>query len=526
MRQESIWLLRTKVGKLYSKRLNKKNINFPRQPPIIFVLKMQDPKKIVSTAVPGMLALLINQFLLRFLSIFSGIILARWLTPEIFGVFAICSFLLAIIGNFSDVGFGLGLVRSSKDPSAEVLQVYFSFQLLLVGALSSSLVFFSYPIGTFLGLPHEDIWVLKIFVFFVFLNIVSAPSQIILQRRLAFGVLARIQTVGIATGQIVAIIAAVSGFGIESLVMGNAFSTIIRIIQIRLVEPFPIGLNVNFKLLKPFLVFGLAGQGTDIILSMQKHIGSAVVGSLQGVGSAGYLNWAWSYTTLPNDLIGCLRRANFSTFSRLQDNKIELAVFSKQIIRSFFLLGLPCTLLLVFWVIPIIEVVYTSKWIPSITAVYALVVYTILRFLIDPIIGLFLSLGHSKKILVLTCIWFLTTLLISIPLVSYYDFSGMGIGYSLGAFLMSIFLIVDLSKKLNINILYPVRDPIIAGIAMALFLFGLTEISEQNWLLKIAMSFLGCGVFFGILLLIDFSTIKKEISHGILIIKKLRHLKF
>ena len=480
---------------------------------------MQDSKEIIVTAWRGMLAIVVNQFFLRFLSIISGIILARWLSPEVFGINAICFFLMGMIGCLSDIGFALGLVRSTKDPSQRELQAYFSFQFLVVGAFSSVLVIFASPVGEFFGIPIDDIWALKAFIFFALLNIFWAPSQILLQRKLAFGVLAKIQTISIATGQVVAIISAISGFGIGSFVMASAFTTMLRITQIRLAEPFPIRLHFNFKLLKPYFAFGLAGQGTEIILSIQKHIGSALVGSFQGAGAAGYFSWAWSYITLPNDFFRSLNRANFSSFSRLQNNKEELAGFSKQILRSYFLLGLPCSILLVFWVIPIIENVYSSKWLPSIAAVYPLVVYSTFMFLIDPLIALLLSLGHSRKIVVLTSSWFFATLLISTPLVLFKGISGMGIGYSLGAIFMSALLIFNFAQLFNVNLFRPVVAPLLAGISMALFLVGINQVFPQVWFWKIFISLLSCGVFLGVLFLIDRSEIKKDFNRGFSLLK-------
>ena len=484
-------------------------------------------KDVVAIATPGLVALFGKQIFLRIVSFVSAVFLARLLTPEVFGVYAISLFFMCAMGALSDIGFGLGLLRNQKEPSTEELQVYFSFQFLVVGTITTFLVLYAKSIGAYFGMPAQDIWAFDMFVLITFLSILGTPSQIILQRKLAFGVVARIQAVNDVVHHLIAVASALYGLGIGSFVLASLGKVLIGILQNLLAAPFSFRLNMKFSLLKPYLGFGLAGQGTYLIQVLQKNMGSALVGSMNGAGAAGYFNWAMSYTLLPNSFAEALKTACFSTFSRLQQNKVELEGFFAKIIRVFFLFGAPLTISLVFWAPEIIAIIYSSKWLLALPAVYALVGCSLLRFIVDPFVELFLAMGLSREILKFHIFCVIITMAAAIPLIQSYGFMGMGWALSFGVSVMLILVLYKIVRICNGKKLFlKMRAPIFSGVVMLVFLFGISEDLSPDYWSKGVISVFSFFVFVGTLWLIDSGEIKREVKDGFVVLKRFRYLTF
>src|SRR3990167_8391539 len=83
-------------------------------------------------AVSGVFILTLRKFALRAISYLGGIFLARLLAPEIFGVFAIISFVINFFAFFSDVGLGAALIQKKEQLTKKDLAVTFTLQQILV----------------------------------------------------------------------------------------------------------------------------------------------------------------------------------------------------------------------------------------------------------------------------------------------------------------------------------------------------------------------------------------------------------
>ena len=91
-----------------------------------------DLSEISHRAVSGVMVLTIRKFLLKAVNYLGSIILARLLAPEIFGIFAIVSFIITFFGFFSDVGLGAALIQKKDKLSSKDLAVTFTLQQILV----------------------------------------------------------------------------------------------------------------------------------------------------------------------------------------------------------------------------------------------------------------------------------------------------------------------------------------------------------------------------------------------------------
>src|SRR5690242_18333130 len=88
-------------------------------------------KDIHGKAKRGIKMLMGRQVLLQALGMCSGVILARKLSPEEFGLFAIATFLVQIFGLLGDFGLAGSFIQREVEPTDHERSVAFTLQQIL-----------------------------------------------------------------------------------------------------------------------------------------------------------------------------------------------------------------------------------------------------------------------------------------------------------------------------------------------------------------------------------------------------------
>lgn len=83
-------------------------------------------------AVRGVASLLARQLLVRALGFVGMLVLARVLTPAIFGVFAIAQFVVLFFDQISSLGLSAALLRKKEPVTERELSTVFTVQQLVV----------------------------------------------------------------------------------------------------------------------------------------------------------------------------------------------------------------------------------------------------------------------------------------------------------------------------------------------------------------------------------------------------------
>ena len=158
-----------------------------------------------------------------------GIIMARLLSPEDYGITALPAVFMAIAGVFMDGGFGQALVRKEMVSDDDLSTSFFySFGM---GILMYLVMFCLSPyIADFYNTP-----ILTPLIRVTALGFIWGPlgtvQNIILKRKLDFKTPARIAIVNMIVGSIVGISAAYAGYGVWALVLSGLVSSVLGLAQ-------------------------------------------------------------------------------------------------------------------------------------------------------------------------------------------------------------------------------------------------------------------------------------------------------
>lgn len=260
------------------------------------------------------------------------IILQRLLFPSDFGIMASVLVFTGVAQVLVDNGFQSAIIQSSNN-TREALSTVFYINVL-IGLLCTAILFAAAPlIGQFF---HNDLMtsVTRVLSLIYLIQSFSLVQRALLARRHEFRRLAVIEIAANLLGGIAAVIYALMGGGVWSLVL-------MMLGQVSLISLF---FWIQPGAFKPQLLFKLASVrdlwkfGSNVFLSglfiyLNSRIDLLLTGRFLGTSSQGFYSRGKDYGLLPSGvLVGIVSKSYFPIFSRLQTDA--------QLLKSTYLQGL------------------------------------------------------------------------------------------------------------------------------------------------------------------------------------------
>ena len=346
-------------------------------------------------------ALIARQVFVFIVNIAGGILLARLLTAEEFGIYAIVAFAMNFLKNFGDVGLAASLIRQKDDPSTQEYAAIFTVQQVLV--VIAVVVFWLLApwLVQVYELSEVYVWLFRLVALSLVATSFMVIPQVQLERALSFDRIAVIEVMQAVAFNLVAVLMAWKGFGAFALGWGLIARSVTGAVLANVVQPWSIALKWQWGIVKSHLKFGLPFQATNLIGTINSALNPVLIAMVFGMASAGYVEWAIILVGYLQRPLFLLNRLLFPTYSRLRDNKQKLgeAVNYTYVVSSLVFFGLAGIL---FGLAPdIIQLVYTDKWLPALPLLYLLIIGNAFIPMSIPNGALAYSLGWAKTVLYL-----------------------------------------------------------------------------------------------------------------------------
>jgi len=446
-------------------------------------------------AVKGAVVLTSRKFLLQALSYLGSIFLARILTPQIFGVFAIVSFVITFFSFFADAGLGAALIQKKGKLDKDDLRIAFTLQQSVVTILIVLIFILSPLIVRHYQLASDMVWLIRAFSLSLFLTSLKTIPLILLERKLKFGRVVIPEIVEVISFQVLAVSLAFLGFGVWSFVIALLVRTGLGVITLYLVSPWKPGLSWNFSKAKKLLAFGMPYQANGFIAMVKDAVMPVFVGTVCGAQAVGYLNWANSFSKLPILLMSDIFRITFPGFARIQGNKKLLKVALEKTLKFTNMFLFPAVFLLIATVGKIVHFVFTDKWLPGLPAFYMHSLGILVVGIANTFMNAFWSCGKVKIATRLMIIYTLVNWGVSVPLVYKLGFNGAMLGSVVVLFLSLPLNIYYMRKIIEIKIF----ENIWASFLAALLAGGATFLVSQRLvvnLFSLILVLVGGGLFY------------------------------
>ncbi|MDZ4228849.1 MAG: oligosaccharide flippase family protein [Patescibacteria group bacterium] len=470
-----------------------------------------DLNQISQRAVSGVMVLTIRKFFLKAINYLGSIILARLLLPEIFGIFAIVSFIITFFGFFSDVGLGAALIQKKGKLTHKDLSVTFTLQQILVVAVTG-LIWLTAPFfAAKYQLGLQGIWILRVFSLSLFLTSLKTIPSILLERKLQFKRLIWPEVVEVVSFQAIAVTLAYMGFGVWSFIFGLLIRSFLGTIVLFWLSPWRISFAWDKAVAKRLVSFGIPYNLNGFIATIKDAVMPIFVGAVSGAAAVGYLNWALTFSKLPILFMADIFRVTFPTYSRIQGNKEVLKKAIEKTIRFSNLFLFPTTFLLAALARPIVTIVFTDKWLPALPAFYIHLVGILVVGITNTFMDALWALGKTRIAVKLLIIFTLVNWGVSVPLVYLLGFNGAMIGSVIVLYVSLPLTWYYIRQIVKVEVIRHIWPAIAASVIAGLAAFKLSFLAI-NLLNLFLVGFFGGLVYLACLVAFDKRRLSADIS--------------
>ena len=304
---------------------------------------------------------MIERFATQGVQFLFGIILARLLSPDDYGIIAMPLVFLAIAQCIIDSGFSTVLIRK-PELTEDDLSTAFYFNIG-IGILCYAVLFFSSPlIADFYHTPILSS-LLKVTALAVLFNPLCAVQQAILTRKIDFKTQAIVSLSGAVVSGIVGLYMAYNGFGVWSLVFQQVGGYVMRTILLWILGKWKPKRKWSWESFHYLWGFGSKMLGSGLLDTIYNNIYPIVIGKYFSAQDLGNYTRAQQFSSLPSsNVTGVLQRVTFPVLSRIQNEDERLARNYRKILKLSAFLIFPLMLILSAVADPLIRVLLSDKW--------------------------------------------------------------------------------------------------------------------------------------------------------------------
>ncbi len=432
-------------------------------------------------AVRGVAILTGRGFLLNAITTASQLLLLAFLDPQEIGVFYIVSAFVYFLMYFSDVGLAAALIQKKQKLSDLELKTTFTIQQGLVIVLISTLFLLSPFVVKVYSLSAEGRYLLYALGISLFLSSLKSIPSVLLERKLEFGKFVLPEILENLFYNVSLVYFAYSGLGLRSFTYAVLIRGVVGLITIYILEPWVPGLAFSKNALKGLLKFGIPYQVNSFISVLKDQGIILLLGGILSQTAIGFLGTAMRLTQIPLRLfMDNVTKVSFPAFSRMQDNKVELArVVTRSIMFITFLVypALVGFILLV----PDLMIVLPKyqKWAPAIPLMWFMAINVIFAAYATQISNMLTAIGRVKTTIKITVMYTVLTIILVPIMAIKWSVLGASIGYALVGSSSIVALWVG-KKYVDFSIL-KAATPFVPAIGMGVYLFVLGRILPVNW---------------------------------------------
>lgn len=295
-----------------------------------------------------------------------GIVLARFISPEEFGILGLTALFFALAGTLAEAGFGSALIRDIHRTEEDINTVFWTN--ICFSAIACAVLFLSAPwFVSFFNQPAL-LWLTRISALNMFVGSLGSVHWTLYACRRDFKTPALISTpVGILSMG-VAMVGAWLGLGYWALIIQSVFSTIVSLVTVWIVSPWKPRFIWSAASFHKSFSYGIKLVGSGIINQAFTHIKSLLIGKFYTPAQLGLFSRAWGMASMPSGTInGMLQSVTFPILATLQEDESRLLQVYSLYIRITSLGIFFGSTLLIALAEPLIGLLYGEAWLPCVT---------------------------------------------------------------------------------------------------------------------------------------------------------------
>lgn len=356
-----------------------------------------------------------------------SVVLARLLTPELYGTIALVTVFITILQVFVDSGLGNALVQKKDADDLDFSTVFYFnivFCLLLYIAL-----FFSAPLISAFYNDDSMTPIIRVLGLTVVISGVKNVQQAYVSKNMLFKKFFFATLLGTVGAAVVGIIMAYKGFGVWALVAQQLLNVTVDTIILWITVNWRPKAVFSLKRLKELFSYGWKLLVSHLIEVVYNDIRQLLIGKFYSAGELAYYNRAKQFPSfIITNINTSINSVLFPAMSSEQDNLNRVKSMTRRSIKTSTYIIAPMMIGLAACAETIIKVLLTEKWLPCSPF---LVIFSI-SYIFYPIhtanLSAIKAMGRSDlflKLEIIKKIVGITALVVSMP------FGVLAIAYSL-----------------------------------------------------------------------------------------------
>ena len=294
-----------------------------------------------------------------------SIIVARQLAPADFGVMAIMTFFTSVALAIVDSGFSQTLIRKTN-PTEEEYHSVLIFNIVVSVVLYGVLTAAAYPLASLYDSP--EIWTIAPVLFLVLpINSLCVVQTVMYTREFRFALLSKIVFLASLISGVVAVVMAIMGCGIWSLVAQRLLMMGIKAVAFWHIRRWRTSARFSFAAIKAMAPFSLRLLATDLIASVYNNVAQLFIGKMHTTSTLGFYSQAQKLKDLPvTSTVQAVQGVTYPALAKISDNDTK---FGDSYLRIIGLLGFalfPIMLGLIAISHDMFMLLLGEKWMPTV----------------------------------------------------------------------------------------------------------------------------------------------------------------
>lgn len=304
----------------------------------------------------------IERFSTQGVQFLFGILLARLLTPNDYGMIAMLAIFMAVSQTFIDSGFGNALIRKPDRNEADKATVFF-FNIFMAAACYG-VIFLAAPFAAqFYNMP-ELADILRVLAINLVIQAFGSIQRLNLTIDLNFRMLAKISLSGAIVGGIAGLVCAYNGLGVWSLVVQQMATTSSSVVLFWVLVRWRPKSFFNKDSFKNMFGFGSKLLFSGLINTIYNNVYDLIIGKVFAAATLGNFSRANHFANFPSsNITGIFQRVTFPVLSKIQDDHEKLRTGYLKFLNMATLVIFPLMIGLAALAKPFILLVLTEKWV-------------------------------------------------------------------------------------------------------------------------------------------------------------------
>lgn len=488
---------------------------------------------VATRAVRATAFVLVSSYANMALGIVYGILIARILDPEHFGVFALAMFFFTLFDVRGKLGLEYAFVH--RQPSTD--ELFATHCALQVAASLATLALTSIValIVTQLNYPAATAPLMIALGGALIVEAIGISARAALEKELAFARSTIVVTSALFVSYVAALAFALAGFAYWALWAQVAVNALVgalgfwwayrRMRRVRACHcearsprrsnflskigdcfaTARLAMTFDRDLARWMLRYGAVMSVGAIATTLLLQFDNFLVGTFVGATALGFYALAYKVAQWPTGLVThIVSRVSLPTYAKLQGDSARLGKAFEMSLWIILTVALPLALALFVAAPDFLLLLYGEKWLPSATLLRFLVGYAVLRPLLDDTGALFTAIGKPERITTVLVVQAITLIIVGTTLTL--TFAAIGTAIAVGiAFVVGIALTYRfVAHTLPIDLPRVFAPPFVAALVSIVLYWLIARAFDLNVLpLIVRVAFKGALVvaFYGALVL-------------------------